>query len=232
MRQTGGGLGVVLVHGLWHGGWVWDAVRRHLDREGIVSSVVELPMTDLASDVAATTLAIDGFDRPVVLVGHSYSGAVITGAGVHRHVAHLLYVAAFQLAEGESVGRTLPELALPPTRLGDAMRFSADGEDVTLEEGLAAELMYGDAPVQVAHAAVSRLRPVRRAVFHGVPDQIAWRRCPSTYLVCSDDQVVNPDLERAMAARATASLEWPGGHSPMITRPDALAALIASLAKQ
>jgi len=94
------------------------AVRRDLDRGGVVSRVVELPMTDLASDITVTRRALDEFDRPAVLVGHSYGGAVTTGAGTHPHVAHLLYLAAYQLAEGESVGRTLPDLGVPPTRLG------------------------------------------------------------------------------------------------------------------
>ena len=137
MQRTSDVLGVILVHGLWHGGWVWDAVRRDLDRAGVVSRVVELPMTDLASDITVTRRALDEFDRPAVLVGHSYGGAVTTGAGTHPQVAHLLYLAAFQLAEGESVGSTLPDLGVPPTRLGDAFRFSDDGEVVTLDPGLA-----------------------------------------------------------------------------------------------
>jgi len=230
MQRTSDVLGVILVHGLWHGGWVWDAVRRDLDRAGVVSRVVELPMTDLASDITVTRRALDEFDRPAVLVGHSYGGAVTTGVGTHSHVAQLLYLAAYQLAEGESVGRTLPDLGVPPTRLADALRFSDDGEVVTLDPGLAAELLYGDAPEQIATAAVGRLRPVRRAVFRGVPEQIGWRHRPSTYVVCTDDLMVHPDLERAMAERATTRQEWPGGHSPMMTRPGAVADLITSLA--
>jgi len=110
------------------------------------------------------------------------------------------------------------------------LRFSDDGEVVTLDPGLAAELLYGDAPEQIATAAVGRLRPVRRAVFRGVPEQIGWRHRPSTYVVCTDDLMVHPDLERAMAERATTRQEWPGGHSPMMTRPGAVADLITSLA--
>ena len=90
--------------------------------------------------------------------------------------------------------------------------------------------MYGDAPEQIAAAAVGRLRPVGRAVFSGVPEQIGWRHRPSTYVVCTDDLMVHPDLERAMAARATTRQEWPGGHSPMMARPGEVADLITSLA--
>ncbi|HEX2810916.1 MAG TPA: alpha/beta fold hydrolase, partial [Kineosporiaceae bacterium] len=124
--RPGHPLGAVLVHGLWHGGWAWDQVRHRLDLAGIATATVELPLTDLARDVAATNRALAQFDRPTILVGHSYGGAVITAAGEHPTVTHLAYLAAFQLADGESVGRTLPGLDIPPTRLGDALRFSPE----------------------------------------------------------------------------------------------------------
>ena len=97
--------GAVLVHGLWHGAWCWDDVRAALTEQGVDSIAVELPLTDLAADTRATLDALDDFDRPAVLVGHSYGGAVITGAGVHPRVRELLYVAAYQLDDGESVSR-------------------------------------------------------------------------------------------------------------------------------
>lgn len=222
--------GAVLVHGLWHGGWAWDPVRQRLESAGIATAVVELPMTDLAADVAATRRVLTGFDHPAVLVGHSYGGAVITAAGAHPRVAHLVYLAAFQLAQGESIGRTLPDLQIPPTHLVDALRFSPDGDQVTLDPALARNLLYNDADDQLAAGALARLRPVGRGVFRGVPETIAWQHLPSTYVVCSRDQTVNPDLERAMAARATVRHEWPCGHSPALTRPDAVAELITTLA--
>lgn len=224
--------GAVFVHGLWHGSWAWDDVRALLSTAGVASAAVELPLTTLADDVAATRAVLDGFDRPAVLVGHSYGGAVITGAGEHPRVEHLLYLAAFPLAEGESVGRVLPERSFPATRLGAAMRPSADGELMSIDPALAAQLLYSDASADVAAAAVARLRPVRRAVFRGTPDVIAWRRVPSTFVVCTDDPVVHPDLQRAMAARATFRQEWPGGHSPATTRPGAVADLVADLVRR
>ena len=140
------------------------------------SAAVELPLTSIEDDVAATVAVLDRFGRPAVLVGHSYGGAVVTAAGAHPHVAHLLYLAAFQLAEGESVGRTLPERDIPPTGLGDALRFSGDGEQVSIDPALATGLFYADAPAIAAAAAVARLRPVARAVFRGVPATIGWRQ--------------------------------------------------------
>jgi pimeloyl-ACP methyl ester carboxylesterase len=223
-------VGAVLVHGLWHGGWTWDGVRTRLDAAGVPSAAVELPLTSLEDDVAATLATLDRFGGPAVLVGHSYGGAVVTAAGEHPQVRHLLYLAAFALAEGESVGRALPDLDLPPTGLGEALRFSADGRQVSVDPALATGVFYADAPADAAAGAVARLRPVHRSVFRGVPATIGWRRTPSTYVVCADDRAVHPDLQRAMAERATTRLEWPGGHSPALTHPAEVATLIAELA--
>ena len=217
--------GAVLVHGLWHGGWCWDEVRTALAGRGIDSVAVELPLTDLAADTAATRAALDTFGRPAVLVGHSYGGAVITAAGAHPLVRELVYLAAFQLADGESISRTLPAEDHPQTRLGEALRV--DGDEVGLDADLGTQLLYRDASDDVARTAATRLRPVRRTVFRGVPETIAWRTVPSTYVVCTADEVVHPELQRAMARRATRRVQWPCGHSPAASRPDAVADLIA-----
>jgi pimeloyl-ACP methyl ester carboxylesterase len=221
------GPGAVLVHGLWHGAWCWDAVRAALDERGIASTAVELPLTDLAADVQATRHALDAFGRPAVLVGHSYGGAVITAAGSHELVRELLYVAAYQLDEGESVSRPGVIADLPDTRLGEALLLSERTGEVDLDPVIGPQLLYGDAPTDVAVSAVARLRSVSRNVFRGVPEAVAWRTVPSTYVVCTGDQVVHPERQRAMARRATRVLEWPGGHSPAATRPEAVADLVA-----
>jgi pimeloyl-ACP methyl ester carboxylesterase len=217
--------GAVLVHGLWHGAWSWDGVRAALDGRGIDSVAVDLPLTDLAADVAATRRALDAFGRPAVLVGHSYGGAVVTAAGDHPLVRELVYLAAFQLDDGESISRTRPGRDLPDTRLADAMRMS--GDEVALDPELGVRALYGDAPPEVAAAAAARFRPVHRTVFRGVPEVVAWRSVPSTYVVCSADDAVHPELQRAMARRATRTVEWPCGHSPAAVRPEEVAALVA-----
>ncbi len=216
--------GAVLVHGLWHGAWCWDAVRPALAEHGVDSVAVELPLTDLAADTRTVLDALDAVGRPAVLVGHSYGGAVVTGAGVHPLVRELVYLAAFQLDEGESVSRT-GFADLPDTRLGEALR--ASGDEVALDPVLGPQLLYRDAPADLAAAAAARLRPVGRAVFRGVPGTVAWRSVPSTYAVCTADEVVHPDRQRAMAGRATRTVTWDCGHSPLLTRPGAVAELIA-----
>ena len=217
--------GALFVHGLWHGAWCWDGVRAALADRGIDSAAVELPLTDLDADVRATRDALDAFDRPTVLVGHSYGGAVVTAAGVHPLVRELVYLAAYQLAEGESVSRPGAIGGLPDTRLGEALRVADD--EVWLDGELGVRLLYGDAPPDVAAACAARLRPAGRRVFRGAPEQIAWRTVPSTYVVCAADEVVHPERQRAMARRATRSLEWQCGHSPTATRPDVVGELIA-----
>lgn len=219
--------GAVLVHGLWHGAWCWEAVRASLDERGVDSVAVELPLTDLAADTRAVHDALDGFGRPAVLVGHSYGGAVITGAGVHPLVRELIYVAAYQLDDGESVSCTRACEGLPDTGLSEALLLSPATGEVDLDPVIGPRLLYGDAPTDVAVRATGRLRPVHRAVFRGVPERIAWRSVPSTYVVCANDEVVHPERQRAMARRATRTVEWTCGHSPAATRPAEVAGLIA-----
>ncbi|MGD9526893.1 alpha/beta fold hydrolase [Pseudonocardia sp.] len=221
--------GAVLVHGLWHDGGCWDAVRTALDERGITSTAAELPLTGLEADTAATRAAIDAVGGPVVLLGHSYGGAVVTGAGTHPLVRELVYVAAFQLDEGESVSRAVPGEEFPPTRLGDALRI--DGAQVALDPALVGELLYQDVAPEIAARAAQHLRPVDRSVFRGVPAQIAWRTVESTYVVCAQDRAVHPELQRAMARRATRTVEWECGHFPLLSRPDELADLVAARAR-
>jgi len=213
---------VVLVHGLWQGGWCWDEVRDRM--AGIPCTALDLPMRSLEADAAVLTEVLDGVDAPVVLVGHSYGGAVVTAAGAHPAVRELVYLAAFQLDSGESISRTLPERDIPATRLGAALHV--DGDDVALDPVLGRGVLYNRTPADVAEAALARSAPVARALFRAVPQRFAWRERPSTYVVCAEDRCVHPDLQRAMAERADRVLEWDSDHCPQAGRPGDVADLL------
>jgi pimeloyl-ACP methyl ester carboxylesterase len=217
---------VVFVHGLWNGGWCWDLVRDLLTEAAVPSVAPDLPMTSLAEDVSAVLAVVDEIDGPVVLVGHSYGGAVITEAGAHPAVERLVYLAAFALSETESVNSALPDLRIAPTRLGDALIFSEDGSEVSVDVAIGVPLLYNGVPEAEIARSVPLLRPVRRELFRAVPHTAAWRTKPSSYVVCSEDLAVAPDLQRAMAQRATEVLEWPVGHCSAQSHPQLVAALL------
>lgn len=194
------------------------------------SVAVELPMSSLRADADVVRAALDAAGHPVLLVGHSYGGAVITAAGDHSSVCRLVYIAAFQLEVGESISRVLPERGIAPTALGDALRFSDDGRLVSVDSSTAPELLYGEAalPDEVA-AALGRLRPVSRALFTTPAATVGWRSVPSTYVVCTQDRTVAPELQRAMAERASDVVELGTGHTPLMTDPEAVARLLIQL---
>ena len=217
---------LVLVHGLWHGAWCWDDVRARLGRASVA---VELPMRSLAGDADVVRCALDAVDDEIVVVGHSYGGAVVTALESHPSVRRLVYLAAFLLDDDESVSRVAPELGIADTGLGAALRFSDDRADVTIDPGLAPGILYQRTDPDVAARAVARLRPVARSVFGERPAQLSWRRIPSTYVICTEDRAVNPALQRVMAARAGDAVEWRSDHSPQASRPDDVAALLDSV---
>jgi pimeloyl-ACP methyl ester carboxylesterase len=220
---------IVLVHGGFVDGSGWRGVYEALAGEGYRTVVVQNPTLSLAGDVAATRWVLDGIDAPVVLVGHSYGGAVISEAGTHPAVSALVYIAAFAPDAGESVntlianpppGAPVPPI-LPPREgflLLDESRFHASfAADLTPEEGrflAAAQVPWG----------VDALA--------GTVTEPAWRSKPSWYLVASDDHMIPPDAQRTMAERAGATTsEAPGSHAIYVSRPDVVADVIRLAAK-
>jgi len=237
---------VVLVHGAWHGAWCWDGIVAGLEARAIPAVAVDLPghgldagpMTDLHGDADRVRSVLDACDGPVVLVGHSYGGGVITEAGGHPQVAHLVYVAAFPLDESESAASAAtehPRLAelVHDGRpdLGSALAFAEDGTTTLIPEG-AARLLYNRCSPDVAAAAVLRLDPQPMVNLTQSPTTVAWRERPSTYAVCADDNIVHPGLQRILAERASTVVEWDTDHSPFLSRPDLVVDLLADLAAQ
>jgi pimeloyl-ACP methyl ester carboxylesterase len=165
-----------------------------------------------------------------VLVGHSYGGAVITEAGVHASVAHLVYLTAFALEIGESPARNNLEGGAGGTALDAAMQFG-DGV-LTLDPELAVEAFYHDCEPEVARAAVNRLRPQSLNALQSDVTAAAWRDKPATYVVCTDDRGLTTELQRANAARIGNSVDWPTSHSPFLSRPELVADLLVEISSR
>jgi pimeloyl-ACP methyl ester carboxylesterase len=228
MSSESGARNVVLVHGGFVDGSGWQAVHDLLTKDGYRVAVVQNPTLSLADDNAVTRRVIDSLDGPVVLVGHSYGGAVITEAGTHDQVAALVYIAAFAPDKGESVNSLLAGFPadgpqppiLPPV---DGFLF-LDREK--FPASFAADLPAG----QAAFMADSQV-PWGVEALGGAITEAAWRIKPSWYLVAGDDHMIPPPAQRSMSERAGSTVaEAPGSHSIYLSQPAAVAALITQAA--
>jgi pimeloyl-ACP methyl ester carboxylesterase len=219
---------IVLVHGAWADGSSWTKVIPLLEGRGLHVVAVQNPLSSLADDVAATKRIIDAQDGPVVLVGHSYGGAVISEAGNNPKVARLVFVAAFGPDTGESVGTTAKDFA--PAPVGPEVKPIEDGFLVLTRKGViedfAQDLTAGEKQVLFATQA-----PTSGSVFGASMSDAAWRHKPSFYVVAENDRMINPEYERFAAKRMGAKiLALPTSHVPMLARPKEVAAFIAEAA--
>lgn len=229
---------MLLVHGAWHGAWCFAALQHALDELGVPSLAVDLPghgastepLTDLYGDADQVVRVLAQQAAPVVLVGHSYGGAVITEAAArHGAVHHLVYLTAFALEQDESVMGMLASLPDARVQLGKAMQFRDDGTSV-LDPELAAPALYGDCEPAPVQAALARLSP-QPMLNLGQPSTGDPRRTiPSTYVRCLRDQAIHIDHQDAMAARCDDVVTLDCDHSPFLSRVAETAALIARIA--
>jgi pimeloyl-ACP methyl ester carboxylesterase len=221
---------LVLVHGAWHGAWCWEQLTPFLRMPYVALDNPSVARADatLADDVANITRALDAIDGPVVLVGHSYGGAIASEAGAHDSVRHVVYITGFALDEGESVMQNALEGGVPGP-LDHALQF--DGDVVTLDRDGAIAAFYHDCGAAAAHDAVGRLRPQAVGALAGTVRAAAWRAKPSTYLVCTDDRALSPALQRSAAARVKNVVEIDASHSPFLSRPAEVADLLRQLAQ-
>lgn len=212
---------VVLVHGLYHRpdhfALVADGLRAMDIR--VVSPL--LHRGSLAADTATVQAAVDGLDEPPLLLGHSYGGSVITGV---RRARHLVYLAAFVPDEGESAA----SLGGSTSALREAI-VPGEGGSTSLDPDRAVAALYADCSDQLAAWAVGLLCAQAPGCGRGVPGHQSWKDTPSTYVVCSRDQAINPEIQRGMAARCTSVREWRTGHSPFVGQPELIIALIRDL---
>lgn len=215
---------IVIVHGAWADGSSWSKVIPLLQAKGLHVVAVQNPLTSLAADVAATKRAIALQDGPVLLVGHSYGGVVITEAGNDPKVVGLVYVAALVPSEGESAASlTKP---LPPAPLGSEVRADAEGFLTLTPKGIAEDFAQ-DLPDDEKQLLTATQGPTAAAVFSATITTAAWRTKPSWYVIASNDRAVPPELQKTEAAAIKAtSITVPSSHVPMLSHPKAVADLI------
>jgi pimeloyl-ACP methyl ester carboxylesterase len=215
---------VVLVHGGFVDGSGWEGVYRELKAQGYNVTIVQNPTISLADDVAVTKRAIAAQDGPVVLVGHSYGGAVITEAGNDPKVEALVYIAAFAPDTNESVQTLIqnppPGAPVPPILPPQGGFLFLDSEK------FAASFAADVKPETAAFMADSQV-PWGLEALGGAVTQAAWKTKPSWYLVSTEDRMIPPDAQRVMAKRAGAkTVEVKGSHAVYVSQPRAVAELI------
>jgi pimeloyl-ACP methyl ester carboxylesterase len=219
---------VVLVHGGFVDGSGWQQVYQLLRQDGYNVSIVQNPTLSLEGDAEVTRRILQRQDGPTVLVGHSYGGAVISEAGTHPAVAALVYIAAFAPDKGESVGTLIagfpadgPQPPILPPQDGflflDRDKFPAS--------------FAGDVPLDEAQFMADSQVPWSVDALSGAVTEPAWRQKPSWYLVTTEDRMIPPSAQRAMAERVGATVaEAPASHSVYVSQPQAVADLIRQAA--
>jgi pimeloyl-ACP methyl ester carboxylesterase len=219
---------IVLVHGAWADGSCWSGVIALLEAKGLHVVAVQNPLTSFADDVAATKRIIALQDGPVILVGHSYAGVVITEAGNDPKVVGLVYVAAFAPAEGESINSVSKPYA--PAPLGSELHLDAEGFLTATRKGIA-EDMAQDLPEKEQRILAATQGQTAASVFGATVTKAAWKSKPSWAVVAGNDRAIPPELEKDEAANIKAtSITLPANHLAMLSHPREVAELIEQAA--
>ncbi len=218
---------VVLVHGLFADGSCWSEVIPLLQDAGLNVTAVQNPLTTLPDAVASAERVLDRQVGPTVLVGHSFSGMIVTEAGVHANVSSLVYVAARAPDAGEDYSALAKTYPTPPASAGIVF----DGDEGRLTEEAFLRDFAGDIPTARARVLYAVQEPFDKELLTGKTTVAAWRTKPSFYAVSKNDRTINPDLERFMAKRMGAkTVELESSHVSMISQPRAVADLILEAA--
>jgi pimeloyl-ACP methyl ester carboxylesterase len=217
---------VVLVHGAFADGSGWEAVAKKLEKDGYTVSVAQPPETSYADDQKYTKAAIDAMGGPVVLVGHSYGGSIITEAGNHPNVKALVYIAAFALDEGESCASI--EQAVPQA----SKAFKADSNGLWwIDQANFVADFAADIPRDEAEFMAISQVPISTDAFTHKVTNPAWKHKPTWYMVAAEDRSINPEQERMMAKRAKAkTIEVKASHVAYMSHPKEAANLIEEAA--
>jgi pimeloyl-ACP methyl ester carboxylesterase len=223
-------MNIVLVHGAWADGAGWEGVYQTLRKNGFSVSVVQNPTISLADDVLATKRVLATQNGPVILVGHSYGGKVITEAGTDPKVVGLVYIAGWIPDQGESVSSLIQDL-IPPGAPAPPILPPQDGFLLLDKAKFPTSFAADVDPERAAFMADSQV-PWGLAALSGTISEPAWKTKPSWSLVATEDRMIPPDAQRFMSKRAGATVvEVPGSHAVYVSQPAAVADLIAQAAK-
>jgi len=221
---------IVLVHGAWADGSCWSGVIERLQAEGFQVRAPQFPLTSLADDVARLQQVLAFQDGPTIVVGHSYGGQIMTALGADApNVVGLVYIAAFGLDEGESLGALLSQGPVTPALahlFTDARGFGWLSEDGFVDH------FAGDLESTQARVLYAVQQPLASSAFTDVMGVPAWKSLPSWYLVAENDEAIPPDAERQFAARMGATTaEVPASHVAMVSHPAEVAELVEKAAE-
>ena len=221
---------IVLIHGAWADGSCWSGVIEHLQADGYHVTAPQFPLTAQADDVARLRQVLDLQDGPTIVAGHSYGGQVITALGTDApNVAALVYIAAFGLDQGESLGALLSQGPVTPAL---AHLFTdKQGFGWLIEDDFVSHFA-GDVDPVKAKVMYAVQQPIAMSIFEEAMGVPAWKTLPSWYLVAADDEALPPDAERQFAARmGAATVEIPSSHVAMVSHPGEVARLIETAAE-
>ena len=221
---------IVLVHGAFADGSSWSRVIPILEHDGYSVTAVQIPLTSLPDDIATLKRALEGQRAPVVLVGHSYGGAVITGAAAgNANVKSLVYVAAFAPDANEPLAAAGSKFAAPPL---NAALVPDSGGFLYIDRAKFRENFCQDVPEAEARVMAATQKPLHNSAFGAAVPEAAWKTIPSWYIVSSKDRAINPDLERFYAKRAGAkTTEIASSHVAFLSHPKEVAKVIEDAAK-
>jgi pimeloyl-ACP methyl ester carboxylesterase len=220
---------VLLVHGAWADGSSWSKVIPLLEAKGLHVVAVQIPLTSFADDVAATQRAIALEDEPVLLVGHSYGGAVITEAGNDPKVAGLVYVSAVAPDQGESAFGLITSV---PTPIGSELRPDKSGFLKLTPKGIAEDFAQDLSAKEIAILTATQV-PVSVAAMKGEVTAPAWKSKPSWYIIGANDRAISPELEATQAKRIGATTTTvPSSHVIMLAQPSKVADVIVDAASR
>jgi pimeloyl-ACP methyl ester carboxylesterase len=223
-------MNIVLVHGAWADGSCWSSVIERLQADGHNVTAPQFPETSLADDVARLRGVLARQDGPTIVAGHSYGGQIMTALGSDApNVVGLVYIAAFGLDEGESLGALLG--AGPPTPSLAHLSVDEQGFGWLSKDDFVGHFA-GDVDPVKARVLYAVQQPIAMSAFDDVMREPAWKSQPTWYLVAQNDEAIPPDAERQFASRMGATtVEVPAGHLAMVSRPDEVTELVVQAAK-